>query len=131
MKYALHIGRWQPPHLGHKWLWDTALANGKNLLIAIRDVPPDENQPLTAEQVKALIDKIYFRNERVKAIIIPDIESVNYGRGVGYEVIEHKPDPSIGRISATEIRNKIRSNDSTWKEMVDPSIQTEIEELLK
>ena len=28
---------------------------------------------------------------RVKIIIIPDIESVNYGRGVGYEVIEHAP----------------------------------------
>ena len=30
-------------------------------------------------------------NGRVKVIIIPDIESVNYGRGVGYEIIEHIP----------------------------------------
>ena len=28
---------------------------------------------------------------RVITSIIPDIESVNYGRGVGYDVIEHVP----------------------------------------
>ena len=39
--------------------------------------------------------------------IIPDIESINYGRGVGYDVIEHSPPPKIGRISATKIREKI------------------------
>ena len=40
-------------------------------------------------------------------MIIPDIESVNYGRGVGYEIIEHIPPNDIGKISATEIRKKI------------------------
>ena len=30
-------------------------------------------------------------SKRVKVIIIPDIESVNYGRGVGYDIIEHVP----------------------------------------
>ena len=37
--------------------------------------------------------------KRVKVIIIPDIESVNYGRGVGYD-IEHVPPSEIGKISA-------------------------------
>ena len=37
-------------------------------------------------------------------MIIPDIESVNYGRGVGYEIIEHVPPKEIGEISATKIR---------------------------
>ena len=41
--------------------------------------------------------------KRVKVIIIPDIESVNYGRGVGYDIIEHVPPKEIGDISATSI----------------------------
>ena len=40
-------------------------------------------------------------------MIIPDIESINYGRGVGYDVIEHKPPSKIGKISATKIREEI------------------------
>ena len=42
--------------------------------------------------------------------IIPDIESVNYGRGVGYEVIEHIPPKEIGEISATSIREQMRKD---------------------
>ena len=44
----------------------------------------------------------------VKVIIIPDVESINYGRGVGYDIIEHVPPQKIGKISATEIRKKIK-----------------------
>ena len=41
------------------------------------------------------------------ASLFPDIESVNCGRGVGYEINEFVPPKHIGTISATEIR-KIR-----------------------
>jgi hypothetical protein len=37
-------------------------------------------------------------------MIIPDIESINFGRGVGYDVIEHIPPADIAEISATKIR---------------------------
>ena len=37
--------------------------------------------------------------------VIPDIESVNYGRGVGYDVIYHEPPTEIAEISGTAIRN--------------------------
>ena len=47
---------------------------------------------------------------RVITSIIPDIESVNYGRGVGYEIIEHIPPNEIGEISATSIREKMRKD---------------------
>lgn len=123
MKYELFIGRWQPPHNGHKWLWEQKLAEGKNVLVAIRDVPPDDKQPFSADQVKQMIEIIYKDDERVKVIIIPDIASVNYGRGVGYDVNELKPNADIARISATEIRSKIRSGDESWRELVDPKIQ--------
>ena len=44
----------------------------------------------------------------VKVIPIPDIESVNYGRGVGYEINEYTPPEDIGKISATEIRKNLK-----------------------
>ena len=45
--------------------------------------------------------------KKVKVINIPDIESVNYGRGVGYEIIEHIPPSDISKISATKIRKEL------------------------
>ena len=40
----------------------------------------------------------------IRIIIIPDIESINFGRGVGYDIIEHIPPADIAEISATKIR---------------------------
>jgi len=113
MKYSLFIGRWQPWHDGHQWLIDQRLNEGKNVCIAIRDVKPDENQPWTAQQIKDNL-KIRFFNEitegKIKVVIIPDIESVNYGRGVGYDIIEHNPPTDIKEISATKIRKQMRKD---------------------
>jgi hypothetical protein len=39
-------------------------------------------------------------------MIIPDIESVNYGRDVGYEIIEHNPPEDIRTIRGRELRKK-------------------------
>ena len=71
-------------------------------------------------------------NDDVKVIVIPDIESVNYGRGVGYEINEYEPPSDSGAmfISATRIRESIRNEDETWKEMVDSSIHSSIEKFL-
>ena len=113
MKYSLFIGRWQPFHDGHRWLINERLKEGKNVCIAIRDVETDENQPWQAEYIKGLlIDRFAheIQTKRIKIIIIPDIESVNYGRGVGYEIIEHVPPQQVEEISATEIRQKLRES---------------------
>lgn len=113
MKYSMFIGRWQPLHIGHMWLFEERLKEGKNVCIAIRDIEPDENQPWTAEEVKANVEKEYkvlIEKGRVKVTIVPDIESINYGRGVGYDIIEHVPPPSIEEVSATKIRAKMRED---------------------
>jgi predicted nucleotidyltransferase len=57
---------------------------------------------------------------------IPDIESVNYGRGVGYGIIEHVPPKDIGFISATQIREKISRGDDSWKDNVDEKIHDKV-----
>jgi hypothetical protein len=45
----------------------------------------------------------------IKIIQIPDIESINIGRGVGYDIIEHIPPDDIKEISATKIRQELRN----------------------
>jgi predicted nucleotidyltransferase len=59
-------------------------------------------------------------------MIVPDIESVNFGRGVGYEVNEFDPPKNIGWISATNIRESIKKDSDDWKVMVDESIQRDV-----
>jgi len=108
-KYALFIGRWQTWHKGHEWLINQQLEKGKNCWVAIRDVPLDENNPKSAQEVlKELSNEPFFTNnfDKILLSIIPDIESVNYGRGVGYEVIYHEPPKEIEKISGTAIRQK-------------------------
>ena len=112
-KYSLFIGRWQPWHAGHQWLIDQRLNEGKNVCIAIRDVETDKNQPWQAEEIKGLlIDRFAqeIQSGKIKVIIIPVIESVNYGRGVGYEIIEHVPPDMVKEISATKIREQMRQD---------------------
>ena len=120
-KRALFIGRWQPFHNGHKWLIDQKLSKNVPVLIAVRDIPPDDKNPFTTDQTINMINQLYGNS--VKVIRIPDIESVNYGRGVGYEINEHVPPQNVGFISATNIRSQIIENSQAWKDNVDPAIQ--------
>ena len=111
MKYSMFIGRWQPWHDGHQWLINQRIKEGKNICIAIRDVEPNENQPWTPQEVEQNLNKRFaneIANGSIKVVIIPDIESVNYGRGVGYEIIEHVPPTQVEKISATKIRKQMR-----------------------
>ena len=113
MKYSLFIGRWQPFHDGHRWLINERLRKGKNVCIAIRDVDKDDDNPYEPQAVKKNIEKDLkdlIKKKKVKVIIIPDIESVNYGRGVGYQIIEHFAPRTIMNISATEIREQLRKS---------------------
>jgi phosphopantetheine adenylyltransferase len=106
-KYAMYIGRWQNWHKGHEWLIRQQLDKGKNVWVAIRDVPEDENNPKSAHRVFLdLLEEPFFveNTDRILISIIPDIESVNYGRGVGYDVIYHEPPADVAVISGTAIR---------------------------
>ena len=125
----MFIGRWQPFHNGHKWLINQKLSEGTPILIAVRDIPPDEKNPFTTEQTVEMIQKVYSEQD-VEVVCIPDIESVNYGRGVGYGINEHVPPENIGFISATGIRNNIKENNNSWRENVDSSIHDLVEKYL-
>ena len=111
MQRALFIGRWQPLHPGHKWLFNQKLDKNIPILIAVRDTPVNDSNPFSTEEVISNIEKEYNKQVKsgmVKVIPIPDIESVNYGRGVGYEINEFEPPKDIGNISATKIRKDLK-----------------------
>ena len=96
-------------HKGHEWLINQQLEKGNNCWVAIRDVQQDENNPKSAQEVlRELQQEPFFTNnwDKIMLSIIPDIESVNYGRGVGYDVIYHEPPKEIEQISGTAIRKK-------------------------
>jgi hypothetical protein len=106
-KYALYIGRWQNWHAGHRWLIDQQLNKDKNVWLAIRDVPQDENNPKKASEIITELSNELgdlIESGKLYISIIPDIDSVNYGRGVGYDVIYHEPPTDIASISGTAIR---------------------------
>jgi len=112
VKYSFFAGRWQPLHKGHLWLINERLKEGYNVWLGIRDVEPDEKNPWTAEQILEMVKegelKDLIKEGKVLPTIIPDIESINYGRGVGYDIIEHVPPTEIGDISATSIREQMK-----------------------
>lgn len=111
-QHAMFIGRWQPLHKGHQELFQQAMNEGKNILICIRDIQPDEKNPYSAEEVKTNILNHYSKEVeegKVKVMVIPDICSVEFGRGVGYDIIEHLPPLDIANISATKIREQLRT----------------------
>ena len=130
-KYAIFVGRYQPYHYGHISLIEQKLNEGVPALIMVRDIEPDEKNPFTTEQTIDMIETYHkSKGQDVLVMKIPDIESVNYGRGVGYEINEFTPPDNIGFISATKIRNSINEGNEEWKEMVDESIQQKVVEYL-
>ena len=82
------------------------------MLHCIRDVPVDEKNPWTAQEILMNLSselKELLETGRLSIIKIPNIESINIGRGVGYDVIEHIPPADIHDISATKIREQMKA----------------------
>ena len=111
-RYSLYIGRFQPFHDGHEWCVRQMLDEGKKVCIAIMDIHDDEpeNNPYPTEDVRKgivlrMVDEI--QSGKVKVIKIPPIDSINYGRDVGYDLNELMPPDDIKQISATKIRNEL------------------------
>jgi len=130
-KYAIFVGRFQPYHQGHISLVMQKINEGIPALIMVRDIAPDAKNPFTTEQTVEMIEKYHAaKGHNVQVIIIPDMESVNFGRGVGYEINEFTPPENIGWISATGIRNSIKEGNNDWRILVDESIQADVEKYL-
>jgi len=111
-QWSLFIGRWQPLHTGHKELFRQVINEGGKVCVAIRDGETNEKNPFSPLQVMHnIFNEMQAEIEAgtLKAIIIPDICSVEFGRGVGYDIIEHIPPAEVAEISATKIREQMKA----------------------
>ena len=111
-QWSLFIGRWQPLHTGHKELFRQVINEGGKVCVAIRDGEINEKNPFSPLQVMTnIFNEMQDEVEAgtLKVIIIPDICSVEFGRGVGYDIIEHIPPPEVAEISATKIREQMKA----------------------
>jgi nicotinamide mononucleotide adenylyltransferase len=111
-QWSLFIGRWQPLHEGHKELFRQVINEGGKVCVAIRDGEVNEKNPFSPLQVMSnIFDEMQDEVEagKLKVIIIPDICSVEFGRGVGYDIIEHIPPTEVAEISATKIREQMKA----------------------
>jgi FAD synthase len=112
-QWSLFIGRWQPLHEGHKQLFRQVIDEGGKVCVAIREVKIDDKNPFTSHDIMLNVAKemeTEIQAGKLKVITIPDICSVEFGRGVGYDIIEHIPPQEIAEISATKIRENLRAN---------------------
>jgi len=100
---CLLVGRWQPFHKGHKALIQSAINDGMDVVVAVRNTSINEDNPHTYEQRVKMI-KEHFPN--VEIIKIPDICEIRYGRDVGYRIVKKELSKEIESISATSIRNR-------------------------
>jgi nicotinamide mononucleotide adenylyltransferase len=137
MKYHAYPGRWQSPHRGHRYIIDKNLAEGKPVLILIRPMPIDDKNPFRADEVEDML-RAAFREEIAQGLVETqilkvDIASINTGRGVGFDVVSHTgaTPEHVKRISATEIRRKIREGDPTWRDSVMPGVEEMLEAKFK
>jgi cytidyltransferase-like protein len=107
---SLMMGRFQPFHEGHIKLFEKILLLNEQVLIFIKDVHNIGDNPFAFKKIKKLINfKLgkLFKN-RYKIIKAPNITNICYGRTVGYKFNHIKLPDSITKISATNIRKKLR-----------------------
>jgi hypothetical protein len=99
--HALVLGRYQPWHEGHEWLYQQAEQRTGNVVVGVRTTTGLEKDPLTFDQVKSYMPKGRFVQR------MPNITHVVYGRDVGYHVEQLTPPENIGNISATQVRKDL------------------------
>jgi hypothetical protein len=112
-KYALFIGRYQTLHKGHKYLFNKKISEGIPVLVWVRDVPTDNKNPFTAQEVLTMFfndpeTSAWMNTGMMLVQILPDIEGVYYGRDVGYNVEQLQVPPEIAEISATKLRDQLK-----------------------
>jgi cytidyltransferase-like protein len=113
---SLFIGRWQPFHNGHAYIIQKAIQENKRVIIGVRDMCQDENNPYSFNTIERCLWRTY--GNQIEVISIPDVESINIGRDVGYAVNEIQVPEDIRGISATAIRDQISADNNEWQQYV-------------
>ena len=105
------LGRWQPFHDGHLALFKEALKKTGQVCIMVRDTGgTDDSNPFDFNFVKEKIEEALLPQYVGKFMVqlVPNITNISYGRGVGYAIEEIVLPEEIQKISATNIRAKMK-----------------------
>lgn len=106
---AQMLGRWQPWHEGHQTLFEEIIKKTGQVNIQVRDVQGVGDNPFDFDTVKKNIEAALISyKSRIKITLVPNITNICYGRGVGYKIEEIILPENIQKISATDIRKKMR-----------------------
>jgi nicotinamide mononucleotide adenylyltransferase len=107
---AQMLGRWQPFHDGHLALFKKILEKTGQVFIMVRAMPIEENNPFKFEDIKKRIeDKLKDYAGKFEVIKVPNITNICYGRDVGYKIEEIVLPKEIQEISATKIRQSLKT----------------------
>lgn len=112
---TMMLGRYQPFHDGHLALFKKSFDQTKQVIIMVRDIKIDDNNPFTFEQVTESINislskSGYTINRDYIIQLVPNITDISYGRDVGYTITKHEFDKDIHDISATKIRKQMKKD---------------------
>ena len=105
------LGRWRPFHDGHLALFKEALKKTGQVCIMVRDTGgTDDSNPFDFNFVKEKIEEALIPEYEGKFVVqlVPNITNISYGRGVGYAIEEIVLPEKIQKISATNIRAKMK-----------------------
>ena len=105
------LGRWQRFHDGHLALFKEALKKTGQVCIMVRDTGgTDDSNPFDFNFVKEKIEEALLPEYEGKFMVqlVPNITNISYGRGVGYAIEEIVLPEEIQKISATNIRAKMK-----------------------
>ena len=88
---CLFIGRWQPFHAGHQALIKTALDDGMDVAVGIRETSATDydNNPYSLVERWDMVMKWWdevrgrYRGRHLVCFKVPDISEIRYGRDVG------------------------------------------------
>jgi nicotinamide mononucleotide adenylyltransferase len=106
---AQMLGRWQPFHDGHFELFKKILEKTGQVQIMVRTMPKSDNNPFEFEEIKKKIEeKLKDYIGKFEVLQVANITNICYGRDVGYKIEKIILPKEIQKISATEIRNKLK-----------------------
>ena len=116
---AQFLGRFQPWNEGHRAVFDEIMRKGdistpdryrtsraQQCLIMVREMPLDEDNPLTFKEIKKIINndlKLEYHN-KYEIIKVPNITNVFYGRTVGFDVERIYLPEELESLEAKKIR---------------------------
>ena len=104
------LGRFQPWHKGHTELFERAVAKTGQVIIMLREMSMDEENPYTFTERCSMIERHLsmrgYSKESYDIMSVPNITHITYGRDVGYKIEREHLDADIEGIRATNIRQE-------------------------